>query len=186
MEARLEGMEARLAVYLGKTFLGVEIIKMLLHNQRVINPDKHANPILIVCYTNHALDQLLVIISDYLKGFSEIVRIGGRSKEERLNCCSLFSFRNYGFKSNVERLKVRSSIKRINNHIKILDDLDRRIFKLVELHPYFSEKMYSSFIRKKCSQRISLTYLFNFWLGIDEIPEDSLDKKDDEDDEEER
>lgn len=39
-------------------------------------------PILIVCYTNHALDQFLEGIDRFYKG--DILRIGGRSKSERM------------------------------------------------------------------------------------------------------
>ena len=68
---------------------------MLLHNYDKIspikpkskkwNPNESNNPILIVCYTNHALDQILMLVSKFLnEGVDEVVRIGGRSKEDEL------------------------------------------------------------------------------------------------------
>ena len=43
-------------------------------------------PILVICYTNHALDQFLEGIYDFHGGDNEgkIIRIGGRSKSEKL------------------------------------------------------------------------------------------------------
>ena len=45
--------------------------------------------ILIVCYTNHALDQFLEALLD--KGITSIIRIGGRSKSQRLEPYNLFT-----------------------------------------------------------------------------------------------
>ena len=42
----------------GKTFCGLRIAHCLLSNQNIWNSTKDA-PMLIVCYTNHALDQFL-------------------------------------------------------------------------------------------------------------------------------
>jgi hypothetical protein len=44
----------------GKTFLGVKIAELLLYNRSVWCPSGTENiPILMVCQTNHALDQFL-------------------------------------------------------------------------------------------------------------------------------
>ena len=50
----------------------------------------HQTPILVICFTNHALDQFLEGIYDF-HGSNEnkIVRIGGRSKSEKLKNCNL-------------------------------------------------------------------------------------------------
>jgi hypothetical protein len=63
----------------GKTFLGLKIATVLLKNAPIWNFSR--KPILVVCYTNHALDQFLeglVPVTD------KIVRIGGQSKSEIL------------------------------------------------------------------------------------------------------
>ena len=47
-------------------------------------------PILVICFTNHALDQFLEGIYDfYGSNENKIVRIGGRSKSEKLKDCNL-------------------------------------------------------------------------------------------------
>ena len=71
----------------GKTFIGLKIVQTLLYNRQCWDPEKNS-PILLVCYTNHALDQFLeeIIDASYSDGFSppNIVRIGGRCKSTKL------------------------------------------------------------------------------------------------------
>ena len=47
-------------------------------------------PIVVVCYTNHALDQMLVALLD--AGVKKIVRVGQRSQEKRLASLNLDEF----------------------------------------------------------------------------------------------
>ncbi|KAI1370891.1 hypothetical protein F4677DRAFT_339626 [Hypoxylon crocopeplum] len=61
----------------GKSFTGEKIIKTLLANKAQAD----LGPILCVCYTNHALDQLLVHLK---RDDVNIIRIGSRSKAEEL------------------------------------------------------------------------------------------------------
>lgn len=75
----------------GKTYVGVQIAKLLLHNTvpiaratgrwRLRAPQDDAagkpviGPLLCVCYTNHALDQFLMDLQR--AGITNMVRIGG-------------------------------------------------------------------------------------------------------------
>jgi len=62
----------------GKSYCGTQLIRIMLANK-----EKTAiGPVLICTQTNHALDAILERLVD--DGVSEIVRIGGRSKSERL------------------------------------------------------------------------------------------------------
>ncbi|KAF2434363.1 hypothetical protein EJ08DRAFT_513978 [Tothia fuscella] len=72
----------------GKSYVGVEIIKLLLANSTKSRKDGAAiGPIIVVTYTNHALDQLLEhLVKAEIK---QIVRIGSRSKSEVLKDCNL-------------------------------------------------------------------------------------------------
>ncbi|XP_011410018.1 PREDICTED: NFX1-type zinc finger-containing protein 1-like [Amphimedon queenslandica] len=66
----------------GKTYIGVQFVKAMLQNRLKWNSEKSV-PILVMCQTNHALDQFLEEILDL--GISKnLVRIGGRSKSERI------------------------------------------------------------------------------------------------------
>ncbi|KAL6854624.1 hypothetical protein J3F83DRAFT_477514 [Trichoderma novae-zelandiae] len=67
----------------GKSYSGEKIIKILLANKGKAS----IGPILCVCYTNHALDQLLEHLLD--DGIDMIIRIGSQSKSERLQALNL-------------------------------------------------------------------------------------------------
>lgn len=95
----------------GKTFLGVKIAELLLHNRSVWSPTDHKNsPVLMVCQTNHALDQFLEHIVCRLKindgivsaanpfhldscTVSGVIRVGGRCKNETILPFSLAKLR---------------------------------------------------------------------------------------------
>ena len=81
----------------GKTYIGLKVVKALLHNYKawcrdpvttVLDP----RPILLVCYTNHALDQFLEGVMKFMK--KGIVRVGGRSQNEALSPYLLRNLRN--------------------------------------------------------------------------------------------
>ena len=95
----------------GKTYIGLKIVQALLKNRHVWNSSVLQNdtlfplfrrqklkkrtvrsPILVMCFTNHALDQFLEGILDMHDGKDlTLVRIGGRSKNEKIQECSLFN-----------------------------------------------------------------------------------------------
>lgn len=85
-------------INLGKTFLGRLIVRILLENMNMWNPER-TNPILVVCFTNHALDQFLNGVLEDLKedgrysdNFPSIVRFGSRCKSENLQRYVTFYF----------------------------------------------------------------------------------------------
>lgn len=46
-------------MFLGKTYVGLKIAQALLTNQNLWSNEFGKAPMLVVCYTNHALDQFL-------------------------------------------------------------------------------------------------------------------------------
>lgn len=62
----------------GKTYLGVAIMRVLLAAKEKFG----SGPIVVICYTNHALDQFL----DHLVnvGINKVIRIGAQSKSDLL------------------------------------------------------------------------------------------------------
>ncbi|WAR28357.1 ZNFX1-like protein [Mya arenaria] len=71
----------------GKTYIGLKIAKLLLHNNAIwagsnANAPNTRSPMVIVCYTNHALDQFLEGIKLFHR--HNILRVGGRSSSELL------------------------------------------------------------------------------------------------------
>ena len=77
----------------GKTYLGLKIVQLLLQNKRIWQDEDGIRPLLVVCYTNHALDQFLEGIHSFMD--TGIVRVGGRSKSEDLATCTLKYKRQY-------------------------------------------------------------------------------------------
>ncbi|KAL8823199.1 MAG: hypothetical protein Q9191_006082 [Dirinaria sp. TL-2023a] len=72
----------------GKSYTGVAIIKALLKNRDAAK----LGPIICVCYTNHALDQLLEhLVKD---GVEQLIRLGSRSKSELLQDLTLHHVSN--------------------------------------------------------------------------------------------
>ncbi|XP_066577411.1 NFX1-type zinc finger-containing protein 1 isoform X2 [Amia ocellicauda] len=76
----------------GKTYVGLKIVKALLANAHIWRSGVQA-PILVVCYTNHALDQFLEGIYKFFKDPTGLVRVGGRSTSEILKTFSLSNLR---------------------------------------------------------------------------------------------
>ena len=82
-------------------FFLLQIANVLLHNKlkwdtgtELLGDDddealhvSERRPILVVCYTNHALDQFLEGIHEFHP--EGIVRIGGRSQSEKMKDCNL-------------------------------------------------------------------------------------------------
>jgi hypothetical protein len=82
----------------GKSFAGAELALAILAatNQKL----------LVVCFTNHALDQFLCHLLD--RNERRIVRIGGKSREERLERFSLFNLKRqaHGGKDKAEKRRI--------------------------------------------------------------------------------
>ncbi|KAK3317593.1 hypothetical protein B0T19DRAFT_294577 [Cercophora scortea] len=62
----------------GKSHVGVQIVRVLLRHK----VQAKLGPIIIQCYTNHALDQFLKHLRDI--GVVNMIRIGGQSKDKEL------------------------------------------------------------------------------------------------------
>ena len=63
----------------GKTYVGLKIAHTLLQNTNMWQRNPNSN-ILVVCYTNHALDQFVEGLLD--KGHTDVIRCGGRCRNE--------------------------------------------------------------------------------------------------------
>lgn len=87
----------------GKSFTGVSIIKVLLDNAS----KARLGPIICVCYTNHALDQLLEhLIEDDVEG---IIRVGSRSKSELVKRLNLRDHVQAAERTPVEKYRYGTS-----------------------------------------------------------------------------
>lgn len=88
-----------------------QIAKILLHNAKVWRGRWGTSPILVVCYTNHALDQFLEEIHTFHK--QGIVRVGGRSQSKAMQECSLSKW-----KSKTEVFKITEYLRECPSDIK--------------------------------------------------------------------
>uniref|UniRef100_A0AC34GXD3 DNA2/NAM7 helicase helicase domain-containing protein n=1 Tax=Panagrolaimus sp. ES5 TaxID=591445 RepID=A0AC34GXD3_9BILA len=177
----------------GKTYIGLQIAKLLLNNRTVWNPhygrlvlahlrrriydsdgEEHyltdeeevyhedCAPMLVICYTNHALDQFLEGISDFC---TDIIRVGGRSKNEAMEEYNLCSKR-YSHKSDLQqryyemRDWVRSTQKDLTEKSDEMKKLRTRLvdpsilssFVSSSEKPYFnSTKTFTEYDKTSCS-----------------------------------
>ncbi|CAL1701681.1 unnamed protein product [Somion occarium] len=114
-QSLLQGLTQRLSLIqgppgTGKSFIGA-ILAKLLH-------DHTSEKILVVCYTNHALDQFLEDLLDIGIPSSSVVRLGGKStaRTEPLSLFKMLQARNQGFKfsrsdwTQIDALKQESDM----------------------------------------------------------------------------
>ena len=80
----------------GKTYLGSKYVQFLLENRKTLLGNR---PILVITKTNHAVDQFTSHILE--SGVSNVVRLGSRSKDERLSKLTIQDAR--------KRLKIERS-----------------------------------------------------------------------------
>jgi hypothetical protein len=96
-----------------KSFTGVELIRVLLAN--------NIRPILMIAFTNHALDHMLCSVLD--AGITQkIVRLGSRSADERISKYSIETLERVGGPSRLNQAfrKNHRDLKDIEEHIKKL------------------------------------------------------------------
>lgn len=103
----------------GKTFLGLIIVKSIL--DECIRNAKQL-PILVICLTNHALDQFLERIIEFT---NRVVRVGGQSRNENLDCHNLRALKSkflHMYKRVTKHYDFQSATSRIKKEIAILGD----------------------------------------------------------------
>nr|CEG05411.1 unnamed protein product [Fusarium clavum] len=105
----------------GKSFTGEKIIKVLLKSKRTAK----LGPILCVCYTNHALDQLLEHLLD--DGTKRIIRIGSRSKSERLQNLNLRAIAKGMSLTKSEKSSLWEAERDIREHVEEGKDLLKQL-----------------------------------------------------------
>ena len=112
----------------GKTYIGLKIVEGLLENRHIWYPRK-SSPILVMCYTNHALDQFLEGIIDTKCCGRElkVIRIGGRCKNEKVEAHNIKKVRKRHYNSDYS-----AEIARLIRELDICDP--QRAFRKLESH----------------------------------------------------
>ncbi|XP_066055411.1 NFX1-type zinc finger-containing protein 1 [Chamaea fasciata] len=103
----------------GKTYVGLKIVQALLTNDHVWQTTHQKRPILIVCYTNHALDQFLEGILSFQR--NGIVRVGGRSSSAALQRFTLKELRRHIYRFNFPDYHARA-YENITSEMKNIEE----------------------------------------------------------------
>ena len=109
----------------GKTYIGLKIVKALLHNKEIWSKDHNTGeednrPLLVVCYTNHALDQFLEGIVQFYKG--DVLRLGSRSSSEIMKPLSINNKRMTMRTNREVPIEIHSSKMEIKHSINSLQE----------------------------------------------------------------
>ncbi|KAK2142651.1 hypothetical protein LSH36_929g00077, partial [Paralvinella palmiformis] len=162
----------------GKTYIGFKVMRALLQNDFYWKNNEEEeienNPILLICYTNHALDQFLEGICKFVH--TGIVRVGGRSKSQVLEQFVLHELR----KLIRERKDVPVEVHR--NRMDAMDQEDRVRSEIEQLTAAINAST-KGFLRETCLQEFMEVLhfeqllrrkpdhrksgAFSIWLGID-------------------
>lgn len=125
----------------GKTYIGVKIASTLLRNLSL-----EGTPMLIICYTNHALDQFLEGI---LHVTENIVRLGSQSKSPELEKYTLHKLRmkvksKYSYLYAKKRSELEAIFKQTTEIQSEIEKCEKEIIAYKNLKPYLriGEKNY--------------------------------------------
>eukprot|EP00442_Polarella_glacialis_P035764 CAMPEP_0115145248 /NCGR_PEP_ID=MMETSP0227-20121206/62004_1 /TAXON_ID=89957 /ORGANISM="Polarella glacialis, Strain CCMP 1383" /LENGTH=1642 /DNA_ID=CAMNT_0002554733 /DNA_START=528 /DNA_END=5456 /DNA_ORIENTATION=- len=126
----------------GKTFVGLKMVQAILENTREI---RHS-PILVVCYTNHALDQFLEGI---FKFNEKMARIGSRSKSELMKTRNLKELMNE-IQPSREYFQARKALMDRRDLLraeltKTLADVDRHTISAANAKEVLGETKFEQF-----------------------------------------
>ena len=136
----------------GKSYTGVAIIKALLKNRAAAK----LGPIICVCYTNHALDQLLEhLVKD---GVEQLIRLGSRSKSELLQDLNL-----HHISKEIRPTKIEGHEK-----YQLYTKLDIALDEIEELMPGLSDPARWSNIKEYLENHHNDHFRQLFGRGADE------------------
>ncbi|XP_044269806.1 NFX1-type zinc finger-containing protein 1-like isoform X2 [Tribolium madens] len=106
----------------GKTYLGLKIAQTQLENTECWY---NYTPMLVICFTNHALDQFLEGLLPFTR---EIIRVGGRSQNEKLDAYNLRNKTQRDSSVAQQRFEVQRclrEIKQITEHLNQIEYYNR-------------------------------------------------------------
>uniref|UniRef100_A0A8C4QBK2 NFX1-type zinc finger-containing protein 1 n=1 Tax=Eptatretus burgeri TaxID=7764 RepID=A0A8C4QBK2_EPTBU len=145
----------------GKTYVGLKVAKILLQE----SIQKNLNPMLIVCYTNHALDQFLEGILKFCK--KGLVRLGSRSESEALKERTLSELRRSRHYYNDVYVKADNELNDLGNELEAVErnlmNLNRRVFTFSTLQEFILGHQQ---IQINEINAMLHTCCFHDWLGL--------------------
>ena len=133
----------------GKTYVGAKIVRCLLEN-RATWERQRSSPMLMVCYTNHALDQFLEKVLEFLPK-EEIIRVGGRSRSQILEGCNLKNFTSvYRLPAKRREIetKIRQNKEQMEKWKEILVKAEEKLLEFDDieelLHSAHTDQLYNA------------------------------------------
>ncbi|KAJ9481405.1 hypothetical protein VN97_g12076 [Penicillium thymicola] len=124
----------------GKSYLGVKVVQALLE----IKKNANLKPIIVMCYTNHALDQFLKHLLDV--GIQKVIRIGGRSQAPELEGKNLRVVSKDFGKTKVESQTLGKSYGELEAH---MEDAGYAMKPLHQSQKGLSWAAMGNFVRRK-------------------------------------
>ncbi|KAJ0176799.1 hypothetical protein K1T71_007978 [Dendrolimus kikuchii] len=125
----------------GKTFLGIKIASTILKNLSL-----EGTPMLIICYTNHALDQFLEGLLDTTKS---VIRLGSQSKSKILEPYSLHNARmkvksKYGYLYASKRTELEKIFNEMTELQSEIEKCEKEIvcYKMLKPHLKIGDKCF--------------------------------------------
>ncbi|KAH3711004.1 NFX1-type zinc finger-containing protein 1-like [Dreissena polymorpha] len=160
----------------GKTFVGIKVAELLLKNSTFWKTGEEKSPILVVCYTNHALDQFLEGISNVCNR-EGIIRIGGRCKNEKLVPFMLRNVKakrrelqaqSFKLMQNEKdcRARLRDSERKIEEISAKIKRTTSHIVSLKTLEPYMNENHAKEFDLMIQMNQTDEKNCFQTWLAF--------------------
>ena len=154
----------------GKTYVGAKIVRCLLENRIVWDPLRDT-PMLMVCYTNHALDQFLEKVLEFLPS-RNIIRVGGRCKSDKLENCNLKKFtRRYTLDAKREEANERLQQNDIEMKIskQLLEKADVQLLEFEDLEQlinpaHLQQLCNAKFPSKVANESRTPSNTFKLWL----------------------
>ena len=170
----------------GKTYVGLRIVQALLKNERYWSTEQASDgqmrhrrlaefesqhsrsQMLVVCYTNHALDQFLEGILHFQT--SGIVRVGGRSSSQSLqnhNLTSQVRRTAAWYEEHREIQEITSKIETIRGH---LSRCNTQILKLEDLEDVIPENEYEQFLAYLSVAEKMRVQILDAWINMHPLP----------------
>ncbi len=128
----------------GKTFIGVKLVELLLENQNWETDSNLHRPIVVLSYTNHALDQFLECILERSKNTGnqlDMVRVGSRCKSDVLKDFTLKEklYKVQSYHTRRERSDLKKSYHQVRAKYDALSELlDHCRYSQLNEDVYFS------------------------------------------------
>ncbi|XP_033626155.1 NFX1-type zinc finger-containing protein 1-like [Asterias rubens] len=152
----------------GKTYIGLKIIELLLYN---LLTTTDASPILVVCYTNHALDQFLEGVLRF--GERNLVRVGRQSKSEVLKSFKFSSLkkqlgRHHPMKDIQKEKELRAITSRLQYTLLSVAFAKTVVYKAETLQPFMTDDTQRTLFEKFKTEKDPTANLLN-WLFVVDI-----------------